>query len=227
MVQTAPIRCTRLPHGDTTTIWAPYCACCSHIVPSASHLVPSVSHMVPHGSHKPSNSCTVQLAPIWPPYGAFGSHMVPSTSCMAHRASIRLPYGSGSSHTDHMAPIRSIQLADWLHNWHHFGSHMAQNGSHMAPIRLAHSSKMANKRLPYGPNMVHSALICYHLPTTWSEMAPVSHPPPIWCTRSPYGPQMVAPSTSHTACTASIWLPHGASGSCNCKCKWLPYDTIP
>jgi hypothetical protein len=62
----APIRCTRLTHGDTTTIGAPYCARCSHIVPSASQMVSSVSHMVAHGSLKPSTSYEAQLAPIWP-----------------------------------------------------------------------------------------------------------------------------------------------------------------
>jgi hypothetical protein len=191
-VQTAPILCTRLPHGDTTTIWVPYCACCSHIVPSASRMVPSVSNMVPHGSNKPSNSCTVQLPPIWPPYGAFGSHMVPSTSCMAHRASIQLPYGAASSITDHMAPIQRIQLTDQLHNWHHFGSHMAQNGSHMARTQLKYGKQTAPIQPEYGAFSSHMLPSPYN--TTWSRMAPISHPPPIWCTRCPYGPQIVAPS---------------------------------
>jgi hypothetical protein len=112
-VHTAPIRCTRLQHADTTTIWAPYCVCCSHIAPSAYYMVPSVSHMATHGSHKPSTSCKAQLAPIWPPYGAIGSHMVPSTSCTAYRVT-QLPHGAHGSrmltplpygpHTVHAAP---------------------------------------------------------------------------------------------------------------------------
>jgi hypothetical protein len=213
-VQTAHIRCTQLPHGYTTTIWAPYCACCSHIVPSASHMVPSASHMVPHGSHKPSNSCTVQLAPIWPPYGAFGSHMVPSTSCMAHRVSIWLTYGAGSSHTDHMAPIRCIQLTDRLHNWHHFGSHMAQNCSHMAPIHTARTQLTSGKQTaPIRPQ--YGAFSSHMLPSPYNMEQNGSH----------------KPSTSHIVHTVPIWPTDGGTIHLPCSlhsfhmaptwCQWL------
>jgi hypothetical protein len=151
-VHTAPIQCTRLPHGDTTTIWAPYCAHCSHIAPSASHMLPSVSHMGPIGSRKSSTSCMAQLAPIWPPYGAFGSHVVPSSSRMAHRASYH-------SHMVPAAPIQRIQLphgTKWL----------------PYPIQLTHSSHMENKRLPYDPHIMHSAPICYHLPPHGAKWLP-------------------------------------------------------
>jgi hypothetical protein len=223
-VHTAPIWCTWLPHGDTTTRWAPYCARCSHIAPSSSH-------MVPHGSHKPSTSCPVQLAPIWPPYFSLGSHMAhishlapygPQGFHMAPMWCRPLPYSAHGSHTTHIARRSASQLAP---SWLPYGAKRLPYGSH----RLAHSSHMANNRLPYGPNMA-----------------------PIWCIQLPYVTICLQhgangshkPSTSHTVHTVSIWpadgawhhpppnrptqLPHGSymvpvAPIC---CIWLPYGTI-
>jgi hypothetical protein len=196
-VHTSPIRCTRLPHCDTTPICAPYCARSSHMAPSACHMVPSASHMAPHGSHKPSTSSMEQSASIWPPSGAVCSHMVPG-SHMAPASPIEciwLPYGHQ-------------QLTDPPHSWHNFGSHVAHT-------QLPYDKLSTPIWAPYG------AIISHMLPPKWRQMAPISHPPPVWCTWFPYCPQIAYDTihipyglhSFHMSPTWCQWLLYGAYGS--------------
>jgi hypothetical protein len=163
----------------------------------------------------------VQLAPIWchpPPVRPtgllHGSNMVPAAPIQ--RTSLQ--YGTYSSQI--CLTVGTI--------WLPYGAKWLPYGSH----RLAHSSHMANKWLPYNPHMVHSAPICYsyHLPPTWSQMAPISHLPPTWHTRFPHGQQMVhgiihLPNgihSFHMDPTWCQWLLHVAYGS-----HMAPSDSCP
>jgi hypothetical protein len=152
----------RLPYGKQNS---------SHMAPIWCIQLPHVTICLQHGAKwLPSTSQTVHTVPIWPADGAwhhpppiwptqlpYGSHMVPVTPTCC----IQLPYGT----------IRLL-----------FGTMWPPHG-YMAPIQLhmkctplpygKHTAPIWHKWLPYGPHMVHSAPIGFHLPPTWSQMAPI------------------------------------------------------
>jgi hypothetical protein len=144
------------------------------------------------------------MAPMWHaglPYGTQGFHMAPIW-CQ------QLPYSACGS-------IRCTQLTDQPHSWHQFGSHMVQNGSHMAHTQLPYGKQTApiwqtnsSHMAPIWCIQLLHVTICLQHGAKWLPLAihlPYSahgsHMACRWC---------MATSTSHTAYTASIWLPHDA-----------------
>jgi hypothetical protein len=101
-----------------------------------------------------------------------------------------LPWGIRGSHTVHAPPTWHTMLP--------YGSDGSGN-VHMALIWPPYGSYGSQMTPPTSPTWHHMAA------TIWHYMAPISHPPPVWCKWLPYGP--------HTVPTGPMWCHPSPYGS--------------
>jgi hypothetical protein len=194
-------------HGAYTApiqcLQLPYGAQVSYMAPMSPVMCPWVSYGPPISHMTPSTS---HMAPYGYHLALHGSHK-PSASCMVQTAPIWPSYGANRSH---MVPYIS-HTAHMASTWLPYGSHTAPN--------------MANKCILYGPHMVHSAPKCYKLPPTWSQMALISHPPPVRPTQLPNGSHMVPVAPIH--CIGTHMSPSNSYLAPHCchMGTWLPYSS--